>query len=145
MTGPARPHDAADRLAICYRNATMRHGSLFAALRGRDGRSLARALMVLVLVSLFAGGFNTGAAAVGGDPAFCKVDASSGAPDAPHHAEPDCCLIGATPFGLALAAAPPAADAPGFAPLGDRHPFAAFALDAAESVHATARGPPLDA
>ena len=86
----------------------MRHGSLFAALRGRDGRSLARALILLVLVSLFAGGLNAGAAAATGDLVLCTVDVSDdgGPPPAPHH-EPDCCLAGATPLGMGLAAKPP--------------------------------------
>ena len=38
----------------------MRQGSLFAALRGKDGRSLAWALIALVLISVFAGGLKTG-------------------------------------------------------------------------------------
>ena len=123
----------------------MRHGSFFAALRGRDGRSLARALIVLVLVNLFAGGFNVGAAAADVGMAFCKVGAGSTAPDAPRDPGPDCCLIGATPFGLALAAAPPAHGMPAFSRLGDNPPATAPVFDAVEVVRATARGPPLDA
>lgn len=123
----------------------MRHGSLFAALRGRDGRSLARALILLVLVSLFAGGFNAGAAAASGDTAFCKVGAGSDVPDAPRHVEPDCCVAGTTPFGLALASTPPAHELPLFSRRGGNRLAIPSALDAAEVVRATARGPPLDA
>jgi hypothetical protein len=124
----------------------MRHGSLFAALRGKDGRSLARALILLVLVSLFAGGLNAGAAAATGDLVLCTVDIrdDGGQPPASRH-ETDCCLAGATPLGLGLAAKPPliVLRAPDrFAlpqPEAEGGPSSVWTLDA------TARGPPLDA
>ena len=122
----------------------MRHGSLFTALRDKDGRSLARALIALVLINLFAGGINAGALAAGGDTTFCSVGKSRSSPSAPHHREPDCCLPGSTQFGLALAAAAPAAELPtdirraGILPTADGGPAGG------EEIRGTARGPPLD-
>ncbi|MBN9023590.1 MAG: hypothetical protein J0H08_16185 [Rhizobiales bacterium] len=63
----------------------MTERSLFASLRGKDGRSLARALVVLVLLSLFAGGLNAGAAAADQRTVICAVavtpDAKAPGPD----------------------------------------------------------------
>jgi hypothetical protein len=124
----------------------MRHGSLFAAVRGRDGRSLARALILLVLVNLFAAGLNLGASAATGDLVLCAADGRDGgpAPERPDH-DPDCCLAGATPLGMSLAAKPP----PAVPPPADRdilpRPEAEGGPPAAWTFRASARGPPLDA
>ena len=117
--------------------------TLFAALRGKDGRSLARALIVLVLVNLFAGGLNSGAAADGIGTPFCSAGTATDTPDALHHHEPDCCLPGSTPFGLAHPASAPAA-----APQTDiRRAEVPHTADGGPSgggkIRATARGPPL--
>jgi len=122
----------------------MRHGSLFAALRGTDGRSLARALIVLVLVNLFAGGLSAGAFAAGGDAAFCSVDASSDASGAPHRHEPDCCLPGSMPFSLALAASAPTPAPPTEIRRAEILSTAHGGPAGGEKIPATARGPPLD-
>jgi hypothetical protein len=123
----------------------MRQGSLFARLRGNDGRSLARALVVLVLLSLFAGGLNAGAAA-GGDPAFCLVnDTRDKAPAPVHDHKPDCCILGSTPFGAALLAGAPPAAAPKPAATVVAWPDAVAAIPGTMPGRATARGPPLAA
>ncbi len=120
----------------------MRQGSLFTGFRGRDGRSLARVLILVVLVSLFAGGLNAGAA-VGQDPAFCRVDdgGDKGQAPGPQH-EPDCCILGPTPFATALAPAPPPAVMPAAAALVRASPAAGSAVHGALLGRANARGPP---
>ena len=124
----------------------MRHGSLFAALRGKDGRSLARALIVLVLVNLFAGCLSAGMAAAGGSTAFCSTAPGNGdAPDAPRHDEIGCCLIGSAPFGVALATATPAVALPPSTLLGQVGPAENGGRMEEKPVRASARGPPLDA
>ena len=124
--------------------ASMMHGSLFAALRGKDGRSLARALIVLVLVNLFAGGLSAGAFAAGGDTVFCSVDVRSDAPDAPRHHEPDCCLPGSTPFGLALGTATAVATLPTDIRCVEIRSATDGRRAGGEKIEPTARGPPLD-
>jgi hypothetical protein len=122
----------------------MRQGSLFARLRGKDGRSLARALVVLVLLSLFAGGLNAGAAA-GGDAAFCLVnDAKAKAPAPAHEHKPDCCILGPTPFGSTLLSSPPPAVMPDAGEAAITWPVAVAAISGMTIGRATARGPPLD-
>jgi len=123
----------------------MRHRSLFAAFRGKDGRSLGRALIVLVLISLFSGGLSIGAAAAGDGATLCSVDAAGDAPGKPQPHEPHCCLPASTPFGLALASVPPAAMAPDYARAAEPLPHLALSLRGAEPLRATARGPPLAA
>jgi len=134
-----------DRGKECYIGPAMRQGSLFARLRGKDGRSLARALVVLVLLSLFAGGLNAGAAA-GGDAAFCLVnDAQGKAPAPAHDHKPDCCILGPTPFGAALLSGPLPAAMPGAGEVAIAWPAVAAAISPRAFGHATARGPPLAA
>ncbi|MCB1501174.1 MAG: hypothetical protein KDK07_15535 [Bauldia sp.] len=120
--------------------------SLFAALRGEDGRSLARALIALVLLSVFAAGLNGGAAADPGGMAICSAAAASkdgGAPPRSHTA--DCCLVGATPLAMAIAARPPV--------LAEPVGIVGEAMEAeptrsarhGNTIRASARGPPLAA
>ena len=99
---------------------------------------------MLVLVNLFAGGLSAGAFAAGGDTAFCSADVKSDAPDAPRHHEPDCCLPGSTPFGLALGAAPLAATPPTDVRRAEIRPAADGGPAGMEKIEPTARGPPLD-
>jgi len=123
----------------------MRRRSLLASLRGEDGRSLARALVVLILVSLFAGGLNAGSAAAEGRTVLCAAPVEDDAGTPADHASGDCCLAGVMPLGMGLATPPPALASP--APVAA--PEARHAADAAVSPsfpgHATARGPPLSA
>ncbi|HET7714538.1 MAG TPA: hypothetical protein VFK86_02820 [Bauldia sp.] len=119
--------------------------TLFSALRGKDGRSLARALIVLVLVSLFAGGLNTGATADDGGTAYCASAGASDSPEAPRRHEPDCCMTGATPFGLALAAAPPVLARQTYILRVGLLPVSGAVLDSMGGFRATARGPPAGA
>jgi hypothetical protein len=124
----------------------MRQGSLFAALRGKDGRSLAWALIALVLISVFVGGLNSGVAATG-DTALCLVDDAGGkAPPPAHHHQPECCILGSSPLGAGLAAAPLAAGPP-FLSAGTDLVWAeaGAAAPGAWTGGATARGPPLEA
>jgi hypothetical protein len=123
----------------------MRQGSLFAALRGKDGRSLAWALIALVLMSVFVGGLNAGVAATG-DTVLCLVDDAAGkAPPPTHHHKPDCCILGASPLGAGVSGQA-TSDAPralagialAWAEAGDAAPGALAGI-------ATARGPPLEA
>lgn len=124
----------------------MRQGSLFAALRGRDGHSLAWALIALVLLSVFVGGFNSGAAAAGAT-SLCLVDDAGGkAPPAGHDHRPDCCIVGASPFGTSVAAAPPATVLPrAKAAIALAWPEAGTTSPEMPCGGATARGPPLEA
>ena len=118
----------------------MRQRSLFGSLRGEDGRSLARALVVLVLVSLFGSGLNAGAAAADGRTVICAAIASvdeGGTPGPDGHLLSDCCLAGVMPLGMALAALPPEAAAPD--PVG---PTAA-ALTPVATISAPGTGLPL--
>lgn len=124
----------------------MRQGSLFAALRGKDGRSLAWALVALVLLSVFVGGLNSGVAATT-DTALCLVDDAAGkAPPPAHHHAPDCCIVGSSPYGAGVAAPPLAAIRPP-APAVVALAWAEALAAAPETLTggATARGPPLDA
>jgi hypothetical protein len=69
--------------------------SLFTTFRGADGRSLAWALALLLLVNAFVSGANIGFAATPGV-TLCAVGDTHGAgdtPGAPGHADP-CCLAG---------------------------------------------------
>ncbi len=124
----------------------MRRNSLLARLRGEDGRSLARALVVLVLVSLFAGGLNAGAAVADGRTVLCAAIASdnAGAP-ADVHLLADCCLAGVMPLGTALATLPPEPGAPD--PVAASLPGRDAGMSAAvpHFGRAAARGPPLSA
>lgn len=116
------------------------------ALRGKDGRSLARALILLILVNLFAAGLNLGASAAAGDVVLCAVDGRDGgpAPEPPHH-EPDCCVTGTTPLGMGLAAKPPQAVPAAADAHVVRHAGTGGDPPSTWTIRATARGPPLDA
>ena len=124
----------------------MGHRTLFAALRGRDGRSLARALVVLLLANLFAAGLDSGAVAAS-DVSLCSSSRTGGGNDAPnqHRHAPDCCILGASPFAMALAALPPAVAIPALLPLGRAIVAIGPVAIVRHSGSATARGPPLDA
>jgi hypothetical protein len=111
-------------------------------MRGKDGRSLARALIVLVLLSLFAGGLNTGASAAGGDLVICAVDGrgDGGAPVS--HLAADCCVAGVMPLGMGLASAPPVLDAPTLVATIVPPPLAHADVAGPPHGAALARGPP---
>ena len=115
------------------------------SLRGRDGRSLARALVVLVLLSLFGSGLDAGSAAAEGRAVICAAVAPSdgGAPGPERHVLSDCCLAGVMPLGMALAALPPEAPGPDLAGTLSAPPGKAWALHGATRHRASARGPPL--
>lgn len=87
---------------------------LLALMRGADGRSLARALVVLFLVNMFAAGFHNGAMATG-DTAFalCTLATQNGPDHSPpaDHTSP-CCTIGCPLPGIADVTAPPMLAAP---------------------------------
>ena len=124
----------------------MRQQTLFDSLRGRDGRSLARALIVLVLVSLFAGGLNAGAAAADGRAVICAAvpsPADGGVPGPDGHLLSDCCLAGVMPLGMALATVPPEAPLPRIADATMMPGVPGWALRDATPQRASARGPPL--
>jgi hypothetical protein len=126
--------------------ARMRQGSFFAALRSKDGRSLAWALIALVLLSVFVAGLNAAVAATG-DTALCLVDEGAGkAPPPSHDHAPDCCILGSSPLGVGAATAPPAAGLPPV-PAGIDLGWteAVAAAPGAWTGGATARGPPLEA
>ncbi len=73
--------------------------SLFGLMRGADGRSLARALIVLIVVNVFVGGFHLGAMAADGDGGgvICTLASGAGA-HAPGSTGPQndcpCCVLG---------------------------------------------------
>jgi hypothetical protein len=124
----------------------MRRKPLLSRFRDEDGRSLARALIVLVIAALFAGGLNAGDAAAEGRTVLCAATVTDdGGVPADAHLFADCCLAGVMPLGTALAAPPPVIAAPEpVRPVhvGDgRH----SAAEAAFSGSATARGPPRSA
>jgi hypothetical protein len=99
--------------------------SLFALMRGADGRSLARALIVLLLANVIVGGFHLGAMAAAGDGVgvICSLASGAGA-HAPGPTQPQndcpCCALGCAlacghasavpvePSLAAIALAPPA-------------------------------------
>ncbi len=123
----------------------MKQGSLFAALRGKDGRSLAWALIALVLLSVFVGGFNSAIAATT-DTALCLVDDAGGKAPPVHDHQPDCCILGASPLGAGVAAAPSATVLPrAQAMLALVLPEAGAAAPEILTDGAQARGPPLEA
>jgi hypothetical protein len=125
--------------------ARMRQGSFFAALRSKDGRSLAWALIALVLLSVFVGGLNSGAAATT-DTALCRVaDAAGKAPPPGHDHTPDCCILGSSPLGAGVAANPAAGVPPVPAGVALAWAEAGAAAPGAWTGGATARGPPLEA
>ena len=124
----------------------MMNRSLFAALRGRDGCSLARALIAIILLSVFAAGLNGGAAAAPGGIAICSAvvaDDDGGTP--PVHHTADCCLVGATPLAMALAARPPVLAGPVRVAAAELRPVLRQVAPPGHAFRATARGPPLEA
>lgn len=128
----------------CYKTG-MRQ-TLFASLRAEDGRSLARALIVVMLVSLFAGGLNAGASAATRDAVLCVVDTDGtrGGASGPHVAT-DCCILGFSAFAMAMAALPPEA-APVDAPVVIGARLAGIAMPAGLfDGRPRARDPPLSA
>lgn len=124
----------------------MGHRTMFAALRGRDGRSLARALVVLVLINLFAASFDDGIAAASELSLCSPGETGSGrdVPDQNRHAA-DCCILGVSPFAMALAALSPEAVAPALLPVGRATAAIEPVALARHPGAATARGPPHDA
>jgi len=123
----------------------MRQGSTFGRLRGEDGRSLARALIVLILVSLFAGGLNAGDAAASGRTVICAAGdhGDAGVPDADrHHLLADCCLAGVTPLGMGLGTHAPAFAAPDAGTAAAPSPVPAADASATVTGVPFARGPP---
>lgn len=122
----------------------MRRSALLSRFRDEDGRSLARALVALLLLALFAGGLNAGAAAADGRTVLCTAtsvsDAAGGPADSPILA--DCCLAGVIPLGAALAGPPPVLAAPERVPSVPTAAARDAAAEAAFSGRASARGPP---
>lgn len=131
--------------------------SLFVLIRSADGRSLARALVVLMLVNALIGGFHAGAMAASGDGVICTAGVAT-ASDAgadrdvpgPDRDPSSCCIFGCagtcSPTPAALPEPSPAAVLS--QPLADVTP-----LDAADQVPSSpraksspgARAPPLPA
>jgi hypothetical protein len=111
-------------------------------MRGKDGRSLARALIVLVLLSLLTGGLSTGASAAGRDVVICAVDGrgDTGAPAS--HLAADCCVAGVMPLGIGLASVPPVLDAPAVVAAVAPLPLAHADVAAPSHGVSRARGPP---
>jgi hypothetical protein len=74
--------------------------SLFALMRGADGRSLARAMIVLLLVNVFVGGFHLGAMAAAGNGigVICTLASDASAAHDPAAPQPGdqcpCCALG---------------------------------------------------
>jgi hypothetical protein len=115
------------------------------SLRGGDGRSLARALILLLFLSLFGSGLAAGAAA-GGSLALCSADQAGDALplNADRHA-PDCCVAGTAPLGWGLQAGLPPIAGPRPAVLGVALPEAVSLRPSAWRAGNRARGPPLEA
>ena len=125
----------------------MRQRSFLAAARSRDGRSLARALAILLLFNLFAAGLHTGAMAAGEGSGLvlCLGSSGGGEPVAPISHRSDCCFTGCvtTPAGL-----PVCGDLALFIPerLSDRPDLGdVVALAASGPERPRARGPPFSA
>ena len=127
----------------------MRRLSFLAALRSRDGRSLARAMAILVTLNLFAAGLHSGAMAAPADGSglFVLCAAASSGPGDPAAPVQDhqrsCCFAGCQPAPVALTAEPQTVcSVPGY------HPVQAEAA-AADTTFAgvfhspNARGPPV--
>lgn len=126
----------------------MRETTFLNLLRGPDGRSLARAIAILMVFNLFAAGLHAGALAGGGGDAFilCQVPSEAGDPAVPgseHRA--DCCLAGCGTTTLALAVDRAAApDGPEYR--AGRHNLIAIAAPPmAAFLRPRARAPPLSA
>ena len=123
----------------------MAHRSLFAKLRGSDGRSIGRALLLLVLVNALLAGLHTGALASQGPGAICTLaqPAGGGGGPAPHPDIPlPCCFAGCL---VAAPALPPAAAV--LAPLvlvfiGRADPAVSAEPAPVPVPQASARGPP---
>jgi hypothetical protein len=125
----------------------MAPASLFQALRGSDGRSIARALIGLLLLATFIGGVNSGALA-SPTPGFslCASAPSDGGAGGPAHRAdqiPDCCFTGHLPLAAPPAGAPAVAAAD--VPAGTAAPdFSAWRVPARTILIGTGpRGPPL--
>jgi hypothetical protein len=125
----------------------MSRTSLPSRFRDEDGRSLARALVVLLLLALFAGGFNLGAVAAEGRTVLCTATSASDVAGGPvdSHILADCCLAGVIPLGAALASPPPVLAAPERVPSVPTAAARDAAAEAAFSGRASARGPPRSA
>jgi hypothetical protein len=116
-------------------------------MRGSDGRSIARALIGLILLATLIGGFNSGALASPA-PGFslCASAPSDGGAGGPAHRAdqiPDCCFTAHMPAAMPPAGAPvlAAADAPSGATAPD---FSAWRVPARTILIGTGpRGPPL--
>ncbi|MCB1488121.1 MAG: hypothetical protein KDJ88_11765 [Bauldia sp.] len=122
----------------------MRKTSFLAAVRSRDGRSIARALAIALLFNLFAAGLHTGAMAAGEGSGLVLCLGSS---DVDGHGAPlthwsDCCFTGCVTTPAAL---PVCGDVALFVPekLTDRPDLGdAVALAAPGPERPRARGPP---
>lgn len=88
----------------------MKEVSFLAALRGRDGHSLARAVAILLFFNLFAGGLHTGAMASEGGAVFVLCSSPSSGPAGPSGTTVDhwrgCCLAGCQTSPVALGGDP---------------------------------------
>ena len=122
----------------------MRKVSFLSALRGADGRSLARAMAILVGLNLFAAGFHLGAMAAGGPFVLCAVAGGANEPTAPggadHH---DCCDAGCVPAPIALTIDRGAVLEPPDPAAATPRRETALPLVPLAAPHATARGPPI--
>jgi len=118
--------------------------SLLAIFRTRDGRSLARAMALLVALHALVFGLDAGtmAGAARARTVLCTSDGAGSIPAAPaEHRDRDCCLTGCT--APTVAALPPAIAIP--APEGMPTAIAAAAVSAGPSrplTDAAPRGPP---
>ena len=118
--------------------------SLFKVFRTRDGRSLMRAMALLVALHALAFGLDTGtmAGAALARTVLCTSDGSGSIPVTPaQHGDHDCCLTGCA--APTVAALPPAIAVP--APLGTPAPAAIAVVSGTPSRYLTdaaPRGPP---
>lgn len=121
--------------------------SLFALLRGSDGRSLARALACLLLLNTIVAGLVEGAMAAPAAPGLlCSVDGAREVPASPDGANRSltCCEMGCTAAAPALPPEPAAVPGPAIVPTGFyRHPSIAAAPPSALPDAHRPRGPPV--
>ena len=125
----------------------MPQSHVLAVLRGPDGRSLARALVVLLLFGLFGAGVHAGAmAGDGGNTVFCIALAKDTAPAVPGHHDGDtCCLTGCNPAQPMLVTTAAGIAAPRVAFVLRTPVVVATRPDGRAWFRQRARGPPLAA
>ena len=123
----------------------MPQSNFLAVLRGPDGRSLARALAVLLLFGLFGAGVHAGAmAGDGGYSVFCVAPRGDTAPALPdHHGGDECCLTGCNPAQPILATIVDSVAEPRVAYVLRDHFVVADRPDSRARFRQRARGPPL--